>query len=274
MAHVDWMTIVGRRETGGDDWTVHHAYVTAAEALEDNNPSFMEAFGRPKDWQIVKPRAPYSYARRTDDATRTLYVHPLASHFTLEVSGTHCQRIAHLIPLVCRDFAGAFSRLDVAVDMATETTPTTFTKAVVAGRIKTRSEMVSSSGETVYLGSRSSERFARIYRYAAPHPRSHLLRAEFQLKGQYANAAAEAIAAGETVASVAAGLGQAFGFTHADWKPGDDPPKALKVATHAQSGSTVYWLTTTVAPLLRRLRREGKLDVQMWFDEFVMAEDK
>lgn len=269
MAHIDWLTIVGRRETGGEDWTVHHAYMTACEALVDNCPPFIEEVGNPMDWQIVKPRAPYSFARRTDDATRTLYVHPLASHFTLEISGQHCQRIPHAIPTLCESFAGQFSRIDIAVDMLTETTPKAFAKESDATRVKTRSEMVSTTGETVYLGSRSSARFARIYRYNAPHPRAHLLRAEFQLKETYANACAAEIAAGVTVNSIAAGLGAAFGFQHKCWNVGAEPTQ-LQVKSHAQSGQTVYWLTTTVAPLLRRLQRENKLDVAAWFDEYVM----
>lgn len=217
MAHVDWITIVGRREIDQTDWSVHNAYVTAVDALVDNHSTFIEAFGRPDRYQIVKPRAPYSYARRSDDVTRTLYVHPLASHFTFEASGTHCQRIAQLIPRVMREMAGMFSRVDLAVDIQTDVTPVDFDKAVDAPLIKTRSKLESSTGQTVYIGSRSSERFARVYRYFPPHPRAKLLRVEFQHKGEYANALAAEIAAGVTLESLASGAGEHFGMKHGCW---------------------------------------------------------
>jgi len=267
-AHIDWVTIVGRREVDETDWSVHNAYVTAVDALADNHPTFTEAFGNPERYQIVKPRAPYSYARRSDDATRTLYVHPLSAHFTFEAAGTHCQRIPHLMPSLMHQFGGMFSRIDLAVDIETDVTPLEFDKAIDAPLIKTRSKMESSTGQTVYIGSRSSERFARVYRYYAPHPRAKLLRVEFQYKGDYANALASEIAAGVTLDSLASGAGEHFGMKHGCWL-GRAVPVPVRVKSHAQSGSTVQWLTTTVAPLLRRLDAERKLDVKAWFAEYV-----
>jgi len=269
MAHIDWITIVGHRRVDDKDWSTRDAYATAGFWLEDVWPPFREVVGSVVQWQVVKPRAPYSFARRSDDATRMLFVHPLSTHFTLEISGAFCQRIAGGIPSLLQAYAGHFSRLDVAVDMETTVMPVEFDKAVNAPRIETRSVMQSSTGQTVYIGSRTSERFARVYRYFAPHPRAHLLRAEFQLKGAYANKLAENIAEGETLESYAAGLGQHFGFTHECWKP-SDKAQTLRVQSHAQSGATVQWLTSTVAPLLRRMNREGKLDVEMWFDQYVL----
>jgi DNA relaxase NicK len=273
MAHIDWITLVGRRSVVEGDLSVFAAYKTAVEDMLDRHPSFMEAFGFPPDWQIVKPRAPYSFARRSEDCSRTLYVHPLAAHYTLEVSGTHCKTLtpAQWVD-TCRHWEGNISRLDIAVDMPCDVTPKQFAANIVQSRVKTRSEFVSSTGETVYLGSRTSERYARVYRYKEPHPRAKLLRAEFQLKGAYANEAAEKLVAGEALNGIAAGLGENFGFNHPVWQP-DSEPIPLKVTSHAQTGNTVYWLTNTVAPLLRRLNKEGKLDVQTWLDEYVLSNE-
>jgi len=267
--HVDWLTIVGRRSVIEGDWTLNAAYNEAETWLIDKyQGDFDQVIGQPHHWQIVKPRAPYSFARRSDDNSRTLYVHPLAAHFTLEMSGTHCQRVAQEMPTICKSYAGCFSRLDIACDMDTQVTPAEFDQAIKAERILTRSHMISSTGQTVYVGSRTSERFARIYRYNAPHPRSRLLRAEFQLKGAYANDAASKISEGTSLDSLAAGLGNVFGFQHPVWSMADKPVP-LTVASHAQSGATVHWLCTTVAPLLKRLEREGKLDVNAWLAEYV-----
>lgn len=268
MTHVDWLTIVGHRDAEPADWTVYSSYLTAVEWLEARSATFREAFGNPLDWPIVKPRAPYSFARRSEDNSRTLYVHPLANHFTFEVSGTHCATLGETMPYILRDFQDVLSRVDIAVDMETTVTPLQFDAACNPARINTRSRMTSSTGETVYVGARSSDRFARVYRYNPPHPRAHLLRAEFQLKGQFAKAAGAAIADGVSLNGIASHLGQHFGFQHPAWQP-EAPAAELTVHTHAQSGKTVYWLCTTVAPLLRRLEREGRLDVDRWIDEYV-----
>jgi len=267
-AHIDWLTIVGHRRVVDDDWTLGAAYSDAVETLADSMPTFTSVFGNPLRYQIVKPRAPYSYARRSDDCTRTLYVHPLASHFTFEVSGSFCFANAEHMPAILRAFAGQFSRLDVAVDMDCAVTPLQFEAAIAGGQVSTRSQFVSATGQTVYRGSRTSERYARIYRYNPPHPRAHLLRAEFQLKHGYANKLAEAITEGETLDDLAGGLGVHFGFAHKCWPHGDNPV-VLHVQSHAHSGATVYWLTATVAPLLRRLQAEGKLDTVRWFETYV-----
>lgn len=271
MTHIDWLTIVGHRPVEPADYTVHSAYLTAAQWLSERSEHFIESFGYPMDWQIVRPRAPYAFARRSDDNTRTLYVHPLASHFTFEVSGAHCAKIADRMPLILRDYAEHFSRLDIAVDMETTVTPLQFDQKCNPARVNTRSRFTSSTGETVYIGSRSSDRFCRVYRYNPDHPRSHLLRAEFQLRAGFAKAAAQSVADGVALGGLAADLGRHFGFEHPCWVPSADPVP-LVVQSHAQSGRTVHWLTNTVAPLLRRMQREGRLDVQMWLDEYVMRE--
>lgn len=273
MAHIDWLTIVGRRPEEPHDWTVNSAYITAADWLLERSDTFREAFGSPLDYQIVRPRAPYSYARRSMDNTRTLFVHPLSAHFTFEASGQACAQVGANMPVLLRDYAPFLSRVDIAVDMETNVTPLTFDQACNPARINTRSRLSSSTGETVYVGSRSSERFARVYRYNAPHPRSHLLRAEFQLKGDYARSVGEMVGDGMALNGIAASLGETFGFQHECWKP-DSAPTPLKVNTHAQSGNTVYWLTNTIAPLLRRLQREQRLDLEAWLNEYVRKSDE
>lgn len=267
-ARIDWITLVGRRQLTDSDLSVFAAYHDSVEAALDIQPTFKEVFGDPLEWQVVRPRAPYSFARRSDDNTRTMYVHPLASHFTIEVSGTYCAQLSSEWTDVLSAWEGNMSRLDIAVDMLTDVSPFEFEAAITDSAQKTRSQFLSGSGQTVYRGSRSSTRYARIYRYNPPHPRSHLLRAEFQLKSEHANATAHALASGISVNAIAAGLGQTFGFAHSCWDLREQPI-SVKVPSHAQSGNTVHWLTNTVAPLLRRLDREGKLDVNEWFKTYV-----
>jgi len=134
MAHIDWLTIVGRRSVDEVDWSTTDAYQTAIETLVDQCPTFTEAFGNPARYDVVKPRAPYSYARRSTDATRTLYVHPLSVHFTFEASGKACEAAREYLPSVLSAFEGMLNRIDVAVDMECAVTPLEFDKAIPEGR--------------------------------------------------------------------------------------------------------------------------------------------
>lgn len=271
-AHIDWMSVTLPLATAGEDWTIRDTTARAVNELRDRCGSFIEAFGSPLDWQPSHGRAPYSISRRSDDGTRALYLHPELPYFTFEASGQACQKARHYMTALCTAFDGLFTRLDLAVDIETDVTPSAFAEQAKPPLIKTRSVMQSSTGETVYIGSRTSEKFVRIYRYNAPHPRAHLLRAEFQLKKAYANGLARRIVDGVTLESLASGFGQQFHFKHPCWNVSPEPTR-IKVASHAQSGNTIAWLTQTVAPLMRRLQAEGRLDVEAWIAEYVTSND-
>jgi len=267
--HIDWMSITPPLQEAGEDWTIRDTTARAVNELTDRCGSFIEAFGSPLDYEPSSGRAPYAFSRRAADATRTLYLHPALPYFTFEASGTACQRAQQYMPALCGAYQGLFTRIDLAVDIVTDTTPSEFAAQANPPLIKTRSVMQSSTGETVYIGSRSSEKFVRIYRYNAPHPRAHLLRCEFQLKSKFANALARRVQDGVSLESLAAGFGLQFNFKHPCWG-GLDAPNKIKVGSHAQSGNTIAWLTQTVAPLMRRLQAEGRLDVQAWIAEYVI----
>jgi len=188
--HIDWLSIVDWLPLDLMDTNGMRRMYQCAEALADKDPLFIESFGWPMTYGIVKSRPPYALARRSEDSTRTLYVHPMASHFLFEVAGSFCTQHPDIVEAAAKRWAGNLSRIDVAVDFQTQVKPTEFAAAISETTVKTRSEFISSTGETVYRGSRSSDRFMRVYRYNHPHPRSHLLRVEFQLKRLYANALA------------------------------------------------------------------------------------
>lgn len=247
------------------------AYFSAQEALAELDPAlFLWLFGT-SDLEVGKGRAPYSSSVSTPDHGVTLYFSAKTPHALVEVSGKGCERLEANGDL--RDLmiatANNLTRLDVACDMETGTRPLDFIAQRQAGRFKSHSEFVSESGETCYIGSRTSDRYTRVYRYNPPHERAHLLRAEFVVKGM--NARITAVTILETgIDPVAAAFGEAFGFEHPDWTTRAATPVTLETwRPERREGKTLYWLADTIAPLLVRLHREGIIDVERWIRENV-----
>jgi DNA relaxase NicK len=154
--------------------------------------------------------------------------------------------------------------------MLTDCAPDEFCALRDGKRFKSFGEIKSETGHTVYIGSRSSDRYARVYRYTEPHPRAHLLRSEFVLKGEQAKLAArELLAVG--VDLYAARLGNSFGWKHKVWLPNEWSVEEAKAwRPDREAGNTVRWLYSQVAPALIKLHREGQLDAQIWFAEAVL----
>jgi Uri superfamily endonuclease len=161
------------------------------------------------------------------------------------------------------------TRLDIACDILTETRPLDFVTKRNPGRFKSHSEVFSESGETCYVGSKQSNRYARVYRYNAPHERAHLLRVEYVIRAEDAVLTANALLQSGQDA-VAKSLGRQYGWYHEDWNV-EDTSDARLVAYRPdrREGKTLYWLNDTIAPLLVRLAREGIIDPDLWFYENV-----
>lgn len=131
--------------------------------------------------------------------------------------------------------------------------------------------MRSESGETCYLGSQKSNRYARVYRYHPPHPRAAFLRCEMVCRDQDAKDTANAILH-HGLRNTAAALGGVFGWTHSDWTL--TPPTDLELAAYRadrHGGKTEYWLHAQVIPALRKLKREGKIEQLESFKNAMLA---
>lgn len=232
---------------------------------------FYSVFSEPM--QPAAGRKPYKHSFRNPSNTITVFWGETLGHITIEISGQGCQQLdsAGLIePLLAAVYARC-TRIDIAVDMETKTTPKEFADRRDTARFKAQDHKISAEGETFYVGSYKSDRFARVYRYNEPHPRAHLLRCEFVQRGELAHAAAYRIAQNETLA-LAAELGNTYGWTHPDWKPDvNTSAKAAGITTDRGQGSTVFWLIDTIAPLLVRLHNEGVIDVHDFMGEHVLT---
>lgn len=153
-----------------------------------------------------------------------------------------------------------FTRIDLAVDVSTDEKPSHVAPMVYPRKGTSTGHVESSTGETIYFGSRQSERMLRIYKYNPPHPRAHLLRWEWELKGNHARQVAAALYTGLSLWSIIRELCQEFGVLyHPIWlEIGETPPTPLSYKKRADSGH-VMWLYKVCIPAMRKALQEGTI---------------
>lgn len=229
------------------------------------------------DWnKQERSRAPYTDAWVQHEGGITLFASPNLTHACIEISGQGCERLLssnHLSSVLgcCKE---RVTRIDIAVDIDTKTTPDEFVKKVNHERMRTSGHVISDTGETCYVGSQKSERYARVYRYSAPHPRSHLLRVEHVFRKDYAKKVASEIV-GASLDSVTVASGLAFGWGHSDWKPENVQSAEISIIfERGNSGNTVYWLVNSVAPAFKRLCDNGSIrDPEAFLKAYFLANE-
>lgn len=273
--HVDWLTFTIPMVYFG---TEDDAYASAI------NNGFTDLFGDAlRDmwlagaWQSQeRSRAPYSDAWVMQGDGITLFASPNLTHACVEVSGQGCERLIKLGVLndVISACTERITRIDIACDIETTTKPQEFVKVLSHARMRTSGQVVSDTGETCYVGSQKSERYARVYRYNKPHPRSHLLRIEHVFRKEYAKKVAAALVS-EGMAGVAAAAGNVFGWSHEIWQPAVIQSAEISVVyEHRTTGKTVFWLVNSCASAFKRLCADGTIsDPEEFLKRYFMPHD-
>lgn len=264
-SHIDWLTftMTPRYAANWQDLSAAEQY---AQSIQN---AFLDTFGEEltanafggKWEQCERSRAPYQDTWDMTEAGIRLFGSPTLTHCCIEISGQGCERLIalNLLSSVLNSVSERVTRIDIACDILTDTTPTQFTTRVSNGRIKAIGYQKSESGETCYVGSQKSDRYARVYRYAEPHPRSHLLRVEHVFRRKTAKSvAAQIVQCGVDI--VAKSAGDVFGWAHGDWQPDSVGDVDLSIVRpERQAGKTVFWLVNSVAPAFRRLCADGTI---------------
>lgn len=264
---VDWLSFTikldGICEIFDNDASRHMFAMTKAQfpdAIAD------ALFDQP--YAAAPSRRPYSVCLRREDNHANVYFGGKQAHILVEITGGGCEaltRHSQLLPLV-ELVQPSLTRLDIAVDMPVATTPQEFVASGYSDRFKSISQMVSETGSTFYVGSRDSERYARVYRYNPPHPRSAWLRCEFVVKHENATAAA-ALILDVGLLDVSARLGNSFGWKNPAWQPDKATDALLSGWTpERRHGATVRWLLTSVFPAMAKLVKDGTIEN---LDEFL-----
>lgn len=184
------------------------------------------------------------------------------------LSGQSCDLVLKSIDSfsLARAAGGRATRLDFAVDIETNEQPKEFFDAGFSPGIKSHGAHESHTGSTYYVGSRGSERMARIYRYHEPHPRSHLLRVEAEYKGDAAKMACELMTRLE-LTEVCLSAHAHFAWQSPLWQPGDLEISKIPARKYDREGAgTLRWLELSVVPALKSAHQEGLIELKKWFD--------
>jgi hypothetical protein len=203
----------------------------------------------------------------------SLWFGGVANHLLVEVSGTGCQalRDAGILEQTLAAVQTRTTRIDVAVDLPDAGQPEQFVSKKMENRFRVTETQDTDTGWTQYVGSRKSERFARVYLYRAPHPRAGVLRVEHVLRAEYAKSAAAAILDTSLSAFVAV-LGNTWGWQHERWQPDIVTEGKLRAQRHdKEDAATVRWLAKAVAPALVKAHRSGLIDLNEWLNRNVLA---
>lgn len=272
LTKIDWMSFSVPLDLKGveDDRDIPNSVSIACEALHPKLAEWLQFYGT---WEASKGRAPYSISFRNAELGFTVFGNWQVPHALIEISGQGCDTLTDengTIEHVLNAVQKRLTRLDIACDIATKTMPKDFVEGRTIGRFKAQSFVDSESGQTFYVGAKTSDRYCRVYRWSEPHPRHNLLRVEYVIKAENAKITACAILE-QGLFPVVAALGESFGWQHADWQLTDSAAELAVYRPERKEGKTIYWLSDTIAPLLVRLHKEGKLDVYEWLADAVLS---
>lgn len=244
------------------------------EAWRDAFPLSYQMVQARGDWNPRVGRAPYRQALQRTDKGVMLFTGTNINNALVEISGIGCDTLGgdDAVVALLAEVRDRVTRLDVASDILTEVQPNEFAAVRTGRKFSARSEAYSSSGHTVYLGSKSSDRYARVYRYFNPHPRAAFLRVEHVLRAEQARAAVDAINQ-SGLETFAAQIGNTFGWEHDCWEPEDTTlDKAAAWQPERREGKTVMWLHSQVLPAILKLHRSGVIDARKFWSEMVEPE--
>jgi len=272
--HIDWLTFTMTMRYGDE---TSEAYANAMEnAFLDTFGSDLTAQAFGGNWEKKeRSRAPYMDSWTDREGGVSLYASPNLTHCCVEISGQGCERLLGdgILNQVLIRVASRVTRIDIASDIETTVRPQEFVAQNSHDRMRASGFQKSETGETCYIGSQKSDRYARVYRYAPPHPRSHLLRIEHVFRRDYAKVVAGNCVVSD-MSSVAMAAGKAFGWAHPEW---DISAKATldlsPVKAERGGGKTISWLVRSCAPAFRRLVADGTIrDPEKFVREYFLSQ--
>lgn len=272
-ASVDWLSF-GFEMDAGQMGMAFSLFERVGRQLERQYPKFYERMVAGHEWTPRTARAPYNASMLRGDHGCTVFAHQMLNHGLVEVGGIGMDTLGGIEAelFLASEVQPRLTRIDIAVDIFCEVRPDEFTAHREGGRFKSWGEQKSESGHTIYVGSRTSDRYARVYRYNEPHPRHQFLRVEHVLKAEQAKLAVGQIRDVGLEAYVAM-LGNTFGWKHGIWRVEHETDEAVKAwRPERRAGKTVMWLHGQVIPAIVKLHREGTIDARQLFADHILPE--
>lgn len=206
-------------------------------------------------------RPPYTHQWHLRDGSVRFFASPNLAHCCMELTGSGCEYLIEKETLknVLEAVADRVTRIDIASDIETDVKPSEFVSKKKHERMRASGSQHSETGDTEYVGSQKSDRYARVYRYNSPHPRAHLLRVEHVFRRSYAKVVAREICK-SSASEIARSAGEAFGWSHPVWQPESAEHRDISIVSPSRdAGRTIFWLTNTAAASFRRLVAAGDI---------------
>lgn len=265
--HIDWLsyTVPCRSEPR----TADQVFYIAKGMTERICPDVSKIYFTGADVKPGAGRAPYRYQMVAAGSGFRCFGGGANNTLLTEITGRGCDvlRDEALARRIVSQLGGRLTRLDYAVDVCTDVSVGEFTSQRSNNRFTAISNIQSRSGETSYVGSPRSDRFCRIYRYAYPHPRHKLLRAEFVFRRKLAKCAAQDYAAEETRLAFANRCANTFGLDFGGFNPAIENDTKLSTPERSEhEGKTVSWLYSQVAPAVKRCLDQDALNLTDWLE--------
>jgi len=257
-------TIPIERKLGEGMFESDRIYVV--HTLLERLPFLNSALGTYDDWTTEGAKGFYTYRLRHSASDVALSYGSVNSHILVECAGKACNNLDSIDALgaLIAATTDRTTRIDFAVDIETDIDPKVFIDARSSVAFKSTGSKRSPTGRTEYLGGRSSERMARVYRYEPPHPRSKLLRVEAEYKGAAAKAAARHLHQ-VGVEKACLDAHSAFQWTHPTWTPEAASDGKIPYSSYnPQNANTVHWLYGTCLTALSKAVKVGLIDLDEW----------
>jgi len=187
----------------------------------------------------------------------------------LEMGGAACdllRQFGELEPLIYAYWQN-ITRIDLAGDLECDLTPEAFLAYGHSPRHKTDGHDKTMTGWTEYLGSMTSDRRLKVYRYYDPHPRARFLRVEVTLRRDLAKSAAVDLTFSPVSEVWLAGCSP-FALKAPQWRL---PSQSLKLQRTMKSeptaASRLRWLEKQIRPAVIASHKAGLINLTEWLSE-------
>lgn len=219
------------------------------------------------EWRPVGARSGYTRSAQHPIGARYFAGHASAPPL-LELGGAACdflQKKGQLLPLIERNIDGV-TRIDLAGDITTDLRPAEFLAFGRSPRHQSAGRAVSATGETEYIGSPTSDRRCRVYRYAPPHPRCDALRVEAVLRRELAKSAALELSS-RPIADVWTEALQPFSFKCPLWRqPSSSLSPRETLRNEPTAAGRLRWLEKQIRPAVIEAHKAGLIDLRVWLE--------
>lgn len=245
--------------------------------LDDLMSGIWEPIASRHVWEGYEVGGFYKYAMKDLNTPITVRWGSRDGHIHVDVTGQACAdiRAVNAIEKLAEVVGTRASRVDLAVDLETEDEVLFFIDNGYNPVFKSHGFIQSATGDTYYIGSRKSERMARVYRYHAPHPRHKSLRVEVELKGKAAKRLLEFFS-------------QKTDLTESDLvdlalEPFEFKSPLLygqmpldlslpRASARLGDGGGIRWVMKQVVPALVNMHNAGTLDLEWLWDTVVFPQ--